>query len=311
MKKLMMLISGFLVTRSSFAQEPSPTAQSFMDDSFNHPMVTYYVVFAMLFVSIVLVSVVAIYVFRIVGILREQVEKDKAQKLGVEYVPAPGWWERFTQRMNASVPVEQEKSIELDHSYDGIKELDNHLPPWWKWLFYGTIGWAVVYVIVFHFSATLPLSEEEYQIEIAQAEEQARQLKAEQPQASIDESNLQYSADPAILEKGKTVFANNPCGSCHRNDGGGNTIGPNLTDEYWIHGGDVKNVFNTIKNGAVDKGMPAWGNAMSAQDLRDVTFYIMSLQGTKPPDAKGPQGERFEQTTSVKTDSTRTQVSLN
>jgi cytochrome c oxidase cbb3-type subunit 3 len=253
---------------------------------------------------------VGIYVFRIVSILREQVEKEKAQKLGVAYVPAPGWWERFTQRMNASVPVEQEKNIELDHSYDGIKELDNHLPPWWKWLFYGTIGWAVVYVIVFHFSASLPLSEEEYQIEIAQAEEQARKLKAEQPQATIDESNLQYTADAAILEKGKTVFANNPCGSCHRNDGGGNTIGPNLTDEYWIHGGDAKNIFNTIKNGAVDKGMPAWGKAMSAQDLRDVTFYIMSLQGTKPVDAKAPQGELVKQTTPVKTDSTKTQASL-
>jgi cytochrome c oxidase cbb3-type subunit III len=310
MKKVMLLISGLLVTMSSFAQEPTAGGESFMDDPFSHPMLTYYVVFALLFVSIVLVSVVAIYVFRIVSIFGEQVEKDKAQKLGVEYVPASGWWERFTQWMNASVPVEQEKNIELDHSYDGIKELDNHLPPWWKWLFYGTIGWAVVYVIVFHFSAMLPLSEEEYQIEIAQAEEQARQLKAEQPQASIDEGNLQYTSDPAILEKGKTVFANNPCGSCHRNDGGGNTIGPNLTDEYWIHGGDVKNVFKTIKNGAVDKGMPAWGNAMSAQDLRDVTFYIMSLQGTKPLNGKAPQGELFKQTQSVKTDSTNTRVSL-
>jgi cytochrome c oxidase cbb3-type subunit 3 len=310
MKKLVLLISGLLVAISSFAQEPAPMQKSFMDDPLNHPMLPYYLAFVLLFVSIVLVSSVGIYVFRIVSILREQVEKEKAQKLGVAYVPAPGWWERFTQRMNASVPVEQEKNIELDHSYDGIKELDNHLPPWWKWLFYGTIGWAVVYVIVFHFSASLPLSEEEYQIEIAQAEEQARKLKAEQPQATIDESNLQYTADAAILEKGKTVFANNPCGSCHRNDGGGNTIGPNLTDEYWIHGGDAKNIFNTIKNGAVDKGMPAWGKAMSAQDLRDVTFYIMSLQGTKPVDAKAPQGELVKQTTPVKTDSTKTQASL-
>lgn len=310
MKKLVSLLSGLLVAISSFAQEPTPVEKSFMDDPFSHPMLPYYLVFGLLLVSIVLVSVVGIYVLRIVNILREQVEKEKAQKLGVAYVPVPGWWERFTQRMNASVPVDQEKNIELDHSYDGIKELDNHLPPWWKWLFYGTIAWAVVYVIVFHFSASLPLSLEEYQIEIAQAEEQARKLKAEQPQATIDEGNLQYTADASIIEKGKTVFANNPCGSCHRNDGGGNTIGPNLTDEYWIHGGDVKNIFSTIKNGAVDKGMPAWGKAMSAQDLRDVTFYIMSLQGTKPPDAKAPQGELVKQTPSVKNDSTKTQASL-
>jgi cytochrome c oxidase cbb3-type subunit 3 len=126
----------------------------------------------------------------------------------------------------------------------------------------------------------------------------------------IDESKLEFTNDPALIEKGKNVFANNPCSSCHRADGGGNTIGPNLTDEYWIHGGDVKSVFNTIKNGAVDKGMPAWGKAMSAQDLRDVTFYILSLQGSNPPDAKAPQGDLFKQTTSVKSDSTQTRASL-
>jgi cytochrome c oxidase cbb3-type subunit III len=219
-------------------------------------------------------------------------------------------WQRFSQKMNASVPVDQEKNIELDHSYDGIKELDNHLPPWWKWLFYGTIGWAAVYIIVFHFSNSLPLSLEEYRAEIAQAEEQARKLKSAQPEPSIDENNLLYTADAAIIEKGKLVFNNNPCGSCHRNDGGGNTIGPNLTDEYWIHGGDIKNIFNTIKNGAVDKGMPAWGKAMSPQDVRDVSFYIMSLQGTNPPNGKAPQGEIFKQTTSVQSDSTNSQASL-
>lgn len=303
MKKSVLLITGWSMAISSFAQETAPVERSFMDDPFNHPMLSFYLVIALLFISIVLIAVVGIYILRVIRILTEQLDREKAQKLGVAYVPSPGWWERFTQRINASVPLEQEKNIELDHNYDGIKELDNHLPPWWKWLFYGTIGWAFVYIVVFHFSASLPLSIEEYQIEVAQAEEQARQLKASQPEAVIDENNLRYTADPAIIEKGKNVFANNPCGSCHRNDGGGNTIGPNLTDEYWIHGGDVKNVFNTVKNGAVDKGMPAWGKVMSAQDVRDVTFYIMSLQGTKPPDAKAPQGELFKQPT-VTADST-------
>jgi cytochrome c oxidase cbb3-type subunit 3 len=219
-------------------------------------------------------------------------------------------WQRFSQKVNASVPVEQEKEIELDHNYDGIKELDNHLPPWWKWLFYGTIGWSAVYIFVFHLSGSLPLSGEEYQIELAEAEERSRALRANQPTASIDENALEYSADAALIQKGKNVFESNPCGSCHRNDGGGNTIGPNLTDEYWIHGGDIKSIFNTVKNGAVDKGMPAWGKAMSLQDVRDVTFYILSLQGTNPPNGKAPQGEVYKQTTSIKSDSTRTQASL-
>lgn len=281
-----------------------------MADPLNHPMLPYYLLFALMLVSLILVVAVALYIIRVLNLLTEQTKKAKAEKLGLVYKPSPGWWQRLAQKINASVPVEQEKNIELDHSYDGIKELDNHLPPWWKWLFYGTIGWAAVYIFVFHFSNSLPLSQEEYENEIAQADEQSRKLKATQPEASIDENNLQYTADAVIIEKGKAVFNSNPCGSCHRGDGGGNTIGPNLTDEYWIHGGDIKNVFNTIKNGAVDKGMPAWGKVMSPQDVRDVAFYILSLQGTNPPDAKAPQGEVFKQTTSIKSDTTKTQASL-
>jgi cytochrome c oxidase cbb3-type subunit 3 len=273
-------------------------------------MLPLFLVMALLLVVIILVGLVTIRTIQVLNMLTEHSKKEQAEKKGVQYVPSQGLWARFVQQLNASVPVEEEKNIEMDHSYDGIKELDNHLPPWWKWLFYGTIGWSVIYIIVFHLSNNLPLSEQEYQIEIAAAEEQARQLKASQPQASIDENALQYAQDAAIIAKGKQVFENNPCGSCHRNDLGGNTIGPNLTDEYWIHGGDVKNIFVTIKNGAVDKGMPAWGKAMSPQDIRDVTFYILSLQGSKPENAKAPQGELFQQATSVASDTTKTQASL-
>jgi cytochrome c oxidase cbb3-type subunit 3 len=89
------------------------------------------------------------------------------------------------------------------------------------------------------------------------------------------------------------VFTSNNCQQCHRTDGGGNAIGPNLTDAYWIHGGSIKNVFQTVKNGVVEKGMPAWGKVMSPTDVRDVTFYVMSLQGTDPPEAKKPQGNLY------------------
>jgi cytochrome c oxidase cbb3-type subunit 3 len=118
-----------------------------------------------------------------------------------------------------------------------------------------------------------------------------------------------FTKDVAIIEKGKSVFAEYNCGSCHRNDGGGNTIGPNLTDEYWLHGGDIKNVFGTIKNGVVEKGMPAWGKSMRPEAVRDVTFFVMSLQGTNPQNAKAPQGEIFKGTTE-KADSTKVQASL-
>lgn len=311
MKKLVLLMSGLPIAISSFAQDAA-AQKSFAADPINHPMFPAYVVLSLLIISIFLAVFVCIYALKIVTLLNVQIRQEKAHRLGIDYVPTPGWWARFTQKINASVPVEQEKDIELDHSFDGIKELDNHLPPWWKWLFYGTIGWGAVYLVLFHFSNSLPSSQEEYHNEILLAEQQANIRKANQPAGEeIDESKLEFTNDLAIIEKGKNVFASNPCSSCHRVDGGGNTIGPNLTDEYWLHGGDVKSVFHTIQNGVIEKGMPAWGKALSPQDIRDVSFYILSLQGSNPANAKSPQGELFKQKPAgVMIDSTKTQASL-
>lgn len=309
MKTLLSLMIMVVASLSSFAEDAAAAQKTFLDDPFGDPMLPLYLVMAFVFVVMILVGLVGIYTIRILNVLTTQEEKEKAKRQGIVYVPKPTWFQKLSQQLNASVSVEQEKNIELDHSYDGIKELDNHLPPWWKWLFYGTIAWSVVYVIVFHFSDTLPLQGQEYEQEIAVAEEAARKLKASQPQEEIDISTLKFIPDQVIIERGKTVFLDNNCGSCHRNDAGGNTIGPNLTDEYWLHGGDVKEVFSTVKNGVVDKGMPAWGKALSPQNVRDVTFFIMSLQGTKPANAKGPQGEIFKQVEAV-SDSVGVQASL-
>ena len=308
-KRLVLIMSGLLPAMNAFSQESAPLERSFMSDPFGSPMLPYYIIFALLFITALLVIAVGVYLLRVMEMMKAELEKGKARRLGVSYVPAKGWWARLMTKVNASVPIEQEKDIELEHNYDGIRELDNHLPPWWKWLFYGTIGWAVVYIFVFHVWESLPLSQQEYQNEIALAEEKARLRKASQPEEIVDEQTLVFTNDAGLIEKGRNVFANNPCGSCHRNDGGGNSIGPNLTDEYWIHGGDVKSIFNTIKNGVVDKGMPAWGKAMSAQDLRDLTFFVMSLQGSAPAEAKGPQGEPFRLTAPLEKDST-SQASL-
>lgn len=309
MKKILSVFALSLLSLSSFGQEVANETKSFLDDPFNDPRLPLYLVTAFVFAVVLLVAVVTIYLIRILNMFTVIMEKEKAQKLGIAYVAKPSWWNRLFEKMNAAVPVAQEKDIELDHSYDGIKELDNHLPPWWKWLFYGTIGWSAVYLIVFHLSGSLPLSIGEYEHEIALAEEQAQKLKASQPQTVIDENALTYSDDKAIIEKGKSVFMGNNCGSCHRNDGGGNTIGPNLTDAYWLHGGDIKNVYGTIKNGVVEKGMPSWGKVMSPQDVRDVAFFVLSLQGTNPANAKAPQGELAKQTTAL-SDSTNVQASL-
>lgn len=304
MKKISFFLFGVLAFGTVHAQD---AAKSFWDDPFNHPMFHFYLMLTFVSIIIILTIVVCILLIRVVSMLSRQMEKLRAEAAGKIYVPAPSWWEKFAQKLNASVPVAQEKEIEMDHNYDGIRELDNHLPPWWKWLFYASIIWSVIYLGVYHLSYSLPLSQEEYENEVAKAADAQQRLQALQPTASIDESTLVYDADAKTIERGKAVFAKNACGSCHRNDGGGNAIGPNLTDEYWLHGGGIKNVFGTIKTGVVEKGMPAWGKSMSPTDVRDVAFYVFSLQGTKPANAKAPQGELYKpEPKAEKSDSTKT-----
>jgi cytochrome c oxidase cbb3-type subunit 3 len=311
MKKAVLSIVTMFFALGAVAQETAPAQKTFWDDPVNDPMLPVYLLTAFVFVVMVLVAFIALYLIKILNMLADEAEKEKAQKLGVAYAKVPTVWDKFLELVNARVPIEKEKEIELDHNYDGIRELDNHLPPWWKWLFYGTIAFAFVYIVIYHFVDSLPLQEQEYQLEVAQAEAQARKFQASQPQATIDENALVYIADAAIIGKGKVVFTNNACGSCHRNDGGGNAIGPNLTDEYWIHGGDVKQVFQTIKNGVVEKGMPAWGKSMSPQNVKDVTFYVMSMLGSNPANAKAPQGELHKPVPpTVESDSTKAQASL-
>ncbi len=298
---------------ASFAQESAPTeSQSFWNDSINHPMLPLYLVTALVFVVFLLVMIVAIYIIQVLNLVVRKAAEEKAAREGKVYVAQPGWGESFWQRVNASVPLTKEKTIELDHNYDGIRELDNHLPPWWKWLFYGTIAWGVVYLIVYHVTDSLPLSIQEYENQVASAEEAKLKHLASQPSAVIDENTLEFTADVDLIANGKKAFSMNNCQSCHRADGGGNVIGPNLTDAYWLHGGSVKEIYVTVKNGVVEKGMPAWGKAMSPKDVRDVTFYVISLQGTNPPDPKAPQGSLVApEQPKVKSDTTKTTASLN
>ena len=306
MKKLFLTTAAALFSLPAMPQATGPSNTGFWND----PFMPFYLTSAAVALLLVLVMVVTIYVIRVLNLLTQEAAREQAVRAGRSYTPSVSWWKKFVQRVNASVPLEKEKEIELDHNYDGIRELDNHLPPWWKWLFYGTIGWAVVYLILFHITDTLPLSQEEYQRELARAGQQIKEYQASQPRAVIDENALQYTRDEALIEKGKSIYESNNCAGCHRNDGGGNTIGPNLTDEYWLHGGDIRNVFLTIKNGVIEKGMPAWGKSMSAQDVRDVTFFVLSLGGSNPPDPKGPQGEVIRNNAKPTSDSLNVQAGL-
>ncbi len=191
------------------------------------------------------------------------------------------------QALTDATPVEQEAEIMLDHDYDGIHELDNNLPPWWIWGFYATIGYAAIYLIVFITGDALNTSVE-YENEMAAAQEKVEAYLATAAN-SVDESNVVALTEGSALDAGAKIFAEN-CAACHLADGGG-SVGPNLTDEYWIHGGGITNVFTTIKYGVPEKGMISWKEQLSPSKMQQVASYILTLQGTTPANPKAPEGE--------------------
>jgi len=195
----------------------------------------------------------------------------------------------YRDKIVDATPIEREREILLDHDYDGIKELDNNLPPWWKYLFYITIVWGVVYFSYFHVISAGSLQEEEYAQEVQLAELQKTLLM--QGSGLIDETNVTFSNDPGSLFAGKENYIKH-CAACHGRNGEG-LVGPNLTDEYWIHGGSINDIFRIIKVGVPDKGMISWESQLTPNAIQEVSSYIITLQGTNPPNAKPAQGEKY------------------
>ncbi len=174
------------------------------------------------------------------------------------------------------------------HDYDGIREYDNDLPPWWKALFWGTIGFAGIYLVFFHVTNAGALSLDEYRTEMAQAALLTQQLGAnDDPNKATDYQPLLAKTD---LLAGHDAFQQN-CAACHGKAGEG-TVGPNLTDEYWLHGGEVNTIYHTIKYGVQGKGMVAWKGKLSGKQMLQVASYVLSLHGSNPANPKAPQGER-------------------
>jgi cytochrome c oxidase cbb3-type subunit 3 len=182
------------------------------------------------------------------------------------------------------------------HEYDGIKELNNKLPRWWLGLFYITIIIGVIYILRYHVLRTAPLQEEEYMTEMA-AYEQPADYEDFSSSVSNGSSGAETSVvatqltDATSLEAGKVVWDKN-CSVCHLAQGQG-LVGPNMTDAYWIHGGSFEDIIKIINTGVIEKGMIAWKDVLSATDIQQVASFIMSLQGTNPPNPKAPEGTLY------------------
>ena len=195
--------------------------------------------------------------------------------------------------------IDDEAELLLEHDYDGIKELDNNLPPWWVYLFYACIVFAVVYLVRFEVMGG-DNQEMELKKEIAQAQIDIAEYKKTAPDL-MDENTVTLLTDAADLAAGKAIFTTN-CVACHRADGGGQ-IGPNLTDDQWILGGGIKNVFHTLVNGGRDgKGMISWKGTLKPKEMQEVSSYVLSLRGSNPKDPKAPEGEIWVDPTAPKTE---------
>ncbi len=198
------------------------------------------------------------------------------------------WFQRMYLKLLGSKPVEEEGEIILDHNYDGIKELDNKLPPWWVYLFYATIIFGVVYMARFHIFGGYD-QDLEYEMEVAEAEAAIEEYK-KTAKDLVDVNSVILLTDAADLSAGKAIFETN-CVVCHMADGGGG-IGPNLADDYWILGGGIKNVFNTVSEGGrAGKGMVAWKQTLKPAEMAQVSSYLLTFQGTTPANPKAPEGD--------------------
>ena len=279
---LWVALSTIAIHTPALAQDAQPKAATMSDETFWLLMLMGLVLFVAILVLMTTLFVVMVL---------QRIYSQELEKKGVKVV---GVWDQIMNSLNRFTPVEQEKNILLDHNYDGIKELDNHLPPWWVYLFYGTVVYAVIYLFVYHIAEVVPTPEKEYKIAMeTSAVEVAeyRKLMA----SNIDETNVTFlKDDQTALASGKEAFDQN-CVACHGKQLEGGT-GPNLTDEFWLHGGSIQDVFKTIKYGVQEKGMIPWEKKLKPDVIQNVASYILSMQGTNPPNAKEAQGDKYEST---------------
>jgi cytochrome c oxidase cbb3-type subunit 3 len=246
--------------------------------------------------------VAMVYVIKVNQFLYKRVVSLQAEKSGITLeelaaAAAPSGdslWDKFRKTFwEDAVPIDREEEILKDHAYDGIRELDNTLPPWWVNMFILTIIFAVVYMFYYHWGGDGPNQAKEYEMEMEQAKKEMAIALAGAANR-VDEESVVQLTESGPLGDGQLIFSTN-CTPCHGQAGEGNTIGPNLTDAYWLHGGGIKNVFRTIKNGVPEKGMIAWSAQLTPSDIQKVASYILTLQGTNPPNPKEAQGELWQE----------------
>ncbi len=241
----------------------------------------FYTMTSVIFLELVVIGVLLYNLNILLGIRR------KKKLAAIAAKPTVSWWDK----MNKFKPVEQESDIDLGHDYDGIRELDNRLPPWWLYGFYVCVLFAIVYLWRYHVSHSAPSSLQEYEMAVREAEVKKAAFLAKAAN-NVDEHSVKLLTAVSDLDAGQKTFVS-LCAACHGKAGEG-VVGPNLTDGYWLHGGSINDIFKTIKYGVPEKGMKSWKDDFSPVQIAQLASYIHSLAGTNPPNGKAPQGELYQ-----------------
>lgn len=220
---------------------------------------------------------------------------EEAQAAAAKEKLPMGWMEALYE-VNTEEDV---KRLDLGHNYDGIRELDNKVPHWWRYAFFATVIFGVVYLMRYHVFETAPNQRQELRIAMEKADAEIAKYMAAKGEM-IDENNVTFLDNAADIAKGRELYMRpGACAACHGEDGSGIVggypgVGPNLVDEYWIHGGSIQDVFKTIKYGVPEKGMIAWKDSYSAKEMAQITAFVLSLQGSNPAQQKEPQGQLYK-----------------
>ena len=281
---VLMLVGFSLLAQVSVAQDA--TANAAAQEVPNYGGLTestFYFFVTVLAVEVAVILFLAFSIRRMYAELLPQHAKAPGEKSAVG-----AWWSNLDKKLfTKAVPVEREADVLLDHDYDGIHELDNALPPWWKYGFYITVVVGIIYLFNFHVFGVGKNPTQEYNAEMEAARIQKEIYEASNKD-KIDENKVPM-ADAAGIKAGQALFEAN-CVACHLKDGGG-SVGPNLTDDYWLHKGSLNDIYHTIKVGYPDKGMQSWSGQFSPKQISQLASYIKTLHGTKPAVPKAPQGE--------------------
>ncbi len=269
-------------------------AAEYFIDSGDRPAVIAYPEVA-LFLSMVLLILISVemVLYAIERLMLRTMTEEAQERYWAEKNKSFQWkfGQRIYRALTRSRSIQEEETIVMDHNYDGIRELDNVLPPWWVYLFYVTILFGAVYLIRFHVVKEYNQTEE-FEMEMARAEKEIEEYKKNSKNL-VDASTVELLTDASDLKAGEAIFESK-CVACHMADGGGG-IGPNLTDQYWILGGGIKNVFKTVSEGGRDgKGMVPWNTSLSPLEIAQVSSYVLGFQGTTPANPKDPEGELYE-----------------